>query len=72
VFQWQDLQQSTGDTAELNHRGNSTLDTSELILFKVVDTDRLLEGVRVKDTRDKTLIDTSGSTHETKREDSEP
>lgn len=66
------LQQSTGDTAKLNHGGNGTLDTGEFILVEVINTDRLLESVRVEDTRDETLVDTTGSTHETERKDGEP
>jgi len=68
----QNLQQSTGDTTKLNHGGNSTLDTGKRSLVEVINAERLFESMRVEDTCNETLINTTGGTEKTERKHGEP
>jgi hypothetical protein len=63
---------STTDTADLHHGTDVGLDLCQVDCIKLVESERLLEVLGCKGTRDETFVNTSGCTHDTERQDGEP
>jgi hypothetical protein len=66
------LQESTTDRTDQDHRRDIGLDVSLLLDAVALVIDRVLEVLRAESAADKAFIDTSGSTHEAKGEDRKP
>lgn len=63
---------STTDGTDLNHSRDIGLDVGLLDVGVRLIVDSVLEVGRVESTRDETLIDTTGRTKHTERDDSKP